>query len=194
MRRRDFCGALLAIPAAAQQYAARTRGLAAITIRGARVITTSPEGRYQWAFLKLETSEPGLYGIGSASNLFHCAAIATAIEKTYAPFWIGKNPDRVEDLWQSTNVRSYWRNSTIQNNILGALDMALWDIKGKRAGMPVYDLLGGESAGRRADLRACRWPRHAAGGRQRPQIHAGGLPARARTARRLRRWRLCRAW
>src|ERR1700676_433968 len=145
MRRRNFCGALLSIPAAAQQYAARTRGLPPITIRGARVITTSPEGRYQWAFLKLETSEAGLYGIGSASNLFHCAAIATAIEKTYAPFWIGKNPERIEDLWQSTNVRSYWRNSTIQNNVLGALDMALWDIKGKRAGMPVYDLLGGKA-------------------------------------------------
>ena len=145
MRRRDFCGALLTIPAAAQQYAARTQGLSPITIRAARVITTSPQGRYQWAFLKLETSEPGLYGIGSASNLFHCAAIATAIEKTYAPFWIGKNPDRIEDLWQATNVRSYWRNSTIQNNVLGALDMALWDIKGKRAGMPVYDLLGGKA-------------------------------------------------
>jgi len=145
MRRRNFFGVLWTLPALAQQYAARTRGLPPITIRGARVITTSPGGRYQWAFLKLETSEAGLYGIGSASNLFHCAAIATAIEKTYAPFWIGKNPERIEDLWQSTNVRSYWRNSTIQNNVLSALDMALWDIKGKRAGMPVYDLLGGKA-------------------------------------------------
>ncbi len=137
MRRRDFCAALLAAPAA--------RGLPPLTIRDARVILTSPGGGYQWAFLKIETSEPGLYGLGSASNLFHCAAIAVAIQKTYAPFWIGKNPDRIEDLWQATNVRSYWRNSTIQNNILGALDMALWDIKGKRAGMPVYELLGGKA-------------------------------------------------
>src|SRR5260370_23859096 len=134
MRRRDLFPTLLAIPAAAQQYAARTRGLAPLTIKSARVITTSPAGRYQWAFLKLETSEPGLYGVGSASNLFHCAAIATAVEKTYAPFWVGKNPDRIEDLWQSTNVRSYWRNSTIQKNILSAPDMALVGSKGKRRG------------------------------------------------------------
>src|SRR2546421_9146877 len=132
MRRRDFCSALLTAPALAQQCTARNRGLPPVTVRAARVITTSPQGRYQWAFLKLETSESGLYGIGSASNLFHCAAIARAIEKTYAPFWIGKNCDRIEALWQGTNIRSYWRNSTIQNNILGALDMALWDIKGKR--------------------------------------------------------------
>src|ERR1700686_1114220 len=90
MRRRDFCGALWAIPAAAQQYAARTEGLSPITIRAARVITTSPQGRYQWAFLKLETSEPGLYGIGSASNLFHSAALSTPREKKCAGFLIGK--------------------------------------------------------------------------------------------------------
>src|ERR1700682_5458418 len=107
MRRREFCGALLTIPAVAQQYTARTRGLPPITIRAAKVITTPQHGRSQWTVPRLERGEPGLYGIGSASNLFHCAAIAAAIEKTYAPFWIGKNPERIEDLWQSTNVRSY---------------------------------------------------------------------------------------
>lgn len=143
MRRRDFTKAAFLI-AAAERYARAARGLPELKITEVRAIPTSAGGRYEWVFLKVMTSEPGLYGIGSASNVNEGPAIVTAIKEQYAPFWIGKNPDRIEDLWESTNVRAYWRNSTIQNNILSALDMALWDIKGKRAGMPVYDLLGGK--------------------------------------------------
>jgi mannonate dehydratase len=142
MRRREFLkGVLLA---AAERYARAVRGLPDLKITGVKAIPTSGGANYQWVFMKVLTSEPGLYGIGSASNLNQTAAVVAAIEKQYAPFWIGKNPARIEDLWQSTNVRTYWRNSTIQNNVLSALDMALWDIKGKRAGMPVYELLGGK--------------------------------------------------
>lgn len=142
MRRRDFTNAALLLAAA--KYAQAAKGLAPLKITDIRVIPTSGGHNYQWVFLKVLTSEPGLYGIGSASNLNHTAAVAAAIREQYAPFWVGKDPDRIEDLWQSTNVRTYWRNSTIQNNALSALDMALWDIKGKRAGMPVYELLGGK--------------------------------------------------
>ncbi len=142
MLRRQFAKAALLF--AAERYAQAAKGLAPLKISDVRVILTSAGHHYQWVFLKVVTSEPGLYGLGSASNVNQAPAVAAAIKEQYAPFWIGKDPDRIEDLWQSTNVRTYWRNSTIQNNALSALDMALWDIKGKRAGMPVYELLGGK--------------------------------------------------
>ena len=142
MQRRAF----LQVPllAAAERYAYAVRALPDLKITGVKAIPTSAGSGYRWVFLKVLTSEPGLYGIGSASNVNQTAPTVTAIKQQYAPFWIGKNPARIEDLWQSTNVSAYWRNSTIQNNVLSGLDMALWDIKGKRAGMPVYELLGGK--------------------------------------------------
>jgi mannonate dehydratase len=143
MKRREFLQASV-LAATAARYARAVRGLPELKITGVKAIPTSAGADYRWVFLKVETSEPGLYGIGSGSNYFQTAPVVTAIEQQYAPFWIGKNPDRLEDLWQSTNVYAYWRNSVIQNQVLGAFDMALWDIKGKRAGMPVYELLGGK--------------------------------------------------
>jgi len=134
---------------AQEQYDRRTKGLPALTIKEARVIKTSAGGRYRWVFLKLITSEPGLYGIGTANNAYSTDAVMAALEKSLIPWLIGKEPSRIEDLWASAQYRTYWRNGPVNNNVLAAMDMALWDIKGKRAGMPVYDLLGQDTRCRR---------------------------------------------
>ena len=148
MKRRDLWKPMLAaaMPLAAQQEQdRRTRGLPPLRITDMKVIATSAGRNYRWIFVKILTSEPGLYGLGSASNNFQPHAVIAALEKHLKPWLIGKDPDRIEDLWQSAQVRTYWRNGPINNNVLSGLDMALWDIKGKRAGMPVYDLLGGKA-------------------------------------------------
>lgn len=131
--------------AAAQESERRMTGLPPLIIRDAKVITTSAGGSYRWVFLKIITSEPGLYGIGSANNHYQTHAVITALEKHLIPFLIGRDALRIEDLWQTAHLRTYWRNGPVNNNALSAMDMALWDIKGKRAGMPVYELLGGKA-------------------------------------------------
>ena len=140
MLRRDLLRAFWAAPVLAPM----AKGLPPLTIKEVKVISTSGGRNYRWIFVKIITSEPGLYGIGSAGNHFQPYAVIAAIEKHLAPFLIGKNPEQIEDLWQSGHLRTYWRNGPVNNNVLSGMDMALWDIKGKRAGMPVYDLLGGK--------------------------------------------------
>jgi mannonate dehydratase len=131
--------------AAAQEAQKRTSGLPPLTIKDAKVIATTAGGRYRWVFLKIETSEPGLYGIGSANNNYETKAVISALQDHLRPWLIGKDPNRIEDLWQSAQMKTYWRNGPVNNNVLAAMDMALWDIKAKRAGMPLYELFGGKA-------------------------------------------------
>jgi mannonate dehydratase len=150
MDRRTFTASLLAAQAApflkAQETTERaTRGLPPLKITDAKVITTSGGRRSRWVFLKILTSEPGLWGIGSANNHYQTYAVITALEKHLKPWLIGKDPNRIEDLWRSSNLRTYWRGGPVNNNVVSAMDEALWDIKGKRANMPVYELLGGKA-------------------------------------------------
>jgi len=95
-----------------------------------------------WTIVKVLTNQPGLYGIGSASDYRHSETVIKAVE-TISPAVIGREAGQIEDIWQSVYTSGYWRNGSILNTALGAIDVALWDIKGKEAGMPIYDLLGG---------------------------------------------------
>jgi len=120
------------------------RGMAPVTIKSVRAITTAPGGS-NLVIVKVETSEPGLYGIGCATFTQRALVVIPAINTYLNDFCVGKDVDNIEDLWTSTYLSSYWRNGPVLNNALSGLDQALWDIKGKRAGMPVYKLLGGKS-------------------------------------------------
>ncbi len=111
-------------------------------ITGIKTIRTRAAGN--WVFVKVMTDQPGLYGIGSAHEHNPTGSVVAMVEEWIAPRLIGRDASQIEDIWQSTYTSGYWRTGPIHNVSLAGIDVALWDIKGKEAGMPVYQLLGGK--------------------------------------------------
>ncbi len=134
---------VLANDSSVNAYKQATKGLPPVKITNVKAIVTQPEG-IELVMVKVETDEPGLYGVGCATFRQRAHTVVSAINDYLTPFCKGKNADNIEDMWQMAYQSSYWRNGPVLNNALSGLDQALWDIKGKRAGMPVYQLLGGK--------------------------------------------------
>lgn len=126
-----------------QRYTNATKGLPPLKITDVKAIATAPKG-IELVVVKVETSEPGLYGIGCATFRQRAHSVVSAIDDYLADLCIGMNVNNIENIWQMVYQSSYWRNGPVLNNALSGLDQALWDIKGKRADMPVYELLGGK--------------------------------------------------
>jgi len=111
-------------------------------ISNARVIVCSP-GR-NFVTLKIETDE-GLTGIGDATLNGRELAVASYLADHVAPCLIGRDAHQIEDIWQFLYRGAYWRRGPVTMSAIAAVDTALWDIKAKAAGMPLYQLLGGQS-------------------------------------------------
>ncbi len=153
MKRRDIlqmaaggslAGLVSAKEAKAQEQVARAaRGMPSPIIKEVSAIATQPGGS-RLVVVKITTDQAGLYGYGCATFTQRADLVVPAIEKYLRPLLVGKPADRIDDTWQMMYNSSYWRNGPVLNNAMSGVDQALWDIKGRQAGLPVYQLLGGK--------------------------------------------------
>ncbi|MFZ2655989.1 MAG: galactonate dehydratase [Victivallales bacterium] len=98
--------------------------------------------RTNWVIVKVLTDE-GLYGVGEAT-LEHRELAVEAAVRELERYLIGKDPHRIEGFWSENHRDAYWRGGPVLTTALSGIEMALWDIKGKALGVPVYQLLGGK--------------------------------------------------
>lgn len=106
----------------------------------ARVIVSCPARNF--VTLKITTAD-GLHGIGDGTLNGRELAVASYLQDHVVPCLLGRDADRIEDTWQFLYRGAYWRRGPVTMCAIAAVDMALWDLKAKRAGMPLYQLLGG---------------------------------------------------
>jgi mannonate dehydratase len=113
-----------------------------VKITSAKIIVCSPDRNF--VTLKIMTDE-GLYGVGDATLNGRELAVASYLTEHVLPCLIGRDPSNIEDIWQYLYRGAYWRRGPVTMSAIAAVDMALWDIKGKALNTPVYNLLGGKS-------------------------------------------------
>ena len=124
-----------------------TRGMPAPRIKDLTVIQVGGGATNDSTVVKLTTDQAGLYGYGCATATFpggRAKLVAAAVEQYLQPLVMGRATDRIEQIWQLCYMSSYYKNDTVLNCAISGVCDALWDIKGRQAGMPVYQLVGGK--------------------------------------------------
>lgn len=115
-----------------------------IRITGVRAIETAPQPGCNLIVVRIDTNQPGLYGLGCATFTQRHKAVVTAVDTYMNQLLVGRDATNVQDAWQVMMNSSYWRNGPVLNNAISGCDMALWDILGKSLGVPVWKLWGGK--------------------------------------------------
>ncbi|KAB8170942.1 mandelate racemase [Streptomyces sp. 3MP-14] len=113
-------------------------------VTAVRTFLCAPQG-CPYVIVRVETDQPGLHGLGCASDPQRPLAIRSVLDDYLGPLLVGRDTADIEDIHRLLLNSAYWRGGSIAQNALAAVDVALWDIKGKVAGLPLHALLGGRA-------------------------------------------------